>query len=84
MKSTDQQLDEIYDLSDELMRKDCWFVLDTIIEYLTEHAWRYDVTILVGWSTATLAGKHKLEKRKEFLDKCKKLYPDKDLWKGLN
>lgn len=83
MKVTDQQLDEIYDLADELMRKDRWCVLDTIIEYITEIAWRCDLDILLAWATSTLAGKHKLEKRKDFLNKCKELYPDENLWNGL-
>lgn len=84
MKPTDQQLDEIYDLADKLMYKENWHGLNIILEYITIHSHHYNSYSLVAWATATLAGKHKLEKRKEFLDKCKELYPDNDLWKGLD
>jgi len=84
LKPTDQDIDEIFDLADKWMRIECWFVLDEILEHITEYICKYDINWLVTWATATLAGKHKLEKRKEFLDKCKELYPDNDLWKGLD
>lgn len=84
VRTIDQELDQIYDLVDDLMYRDKWYVLDTILEYITSNAWRYDIDILVGWATVTFAGKNKLEKRKGFLDKCKKIYPDDNLWKGLD
>lgn len=84
MKPTDQDVDEIYDLTDRLMYKGRWNVLDKILEYITEYAWRYDVLLLVTWATATLAGKEKLEKRKEFLNTCRQLHTNEEIWKGLD
>lgn len=84
VRTIDQELDQIYNLADDLMCRDKWYVLDTILEYITYNVWRYDTNILVGWATATFAGKNKLEKRKEFLDKCKELHSDEGLWNGLS
>lgn len=84
VKTTDQQLDQVFDTVNELMIKEYWSELDTILEYITSNAYKFDIHILVGWITATLAGKHKLKNRKPFLDKCRKLHPYEELWKGLD
>lgn len=81
--STDKQLDELYDAMDALMREGCFGFINDYIRDLIPKIWRTDLIILVGYATATLCCKSKLPARKAFMDKCMELYPDKELWKGL-
>lgn len=84
IRNVDEELDKIYDFSDNLMKRERWIVIETIFEYIMDNIKNYQTEILVGWATATLAGKHRIINRQEFLDKCKELHPDEELWKGLD
>ena len=79
----DHHLDEIYDTIDLLMKNGKWIILNQLFELWESRAWRTDLDILLGYATASLPGKSKIPHRAVFMDKCKRLYPDKKLWSGL-
>lgn len=82
--TTDKQLDELYDIIDKLMTEGDWWLLNHLFYSWGSPESTATLDIRLGIATATLAGKSKLPNRKMFLDKCKKLYPDPELWKGLD
>lgn len=77
------ELDKIHDAIDVLMKNGCWDFLNDYLLDLRMKAWRTDINLLVGYATVTLPSKSKLPNRKLFVDTCKKLYPDPELWEGL-
>ena len=82
-KTTDIKLDEIYDAFDALMKAKCWNFIDGYLHDLCMRCWRTDIDILLAYATATLPAKTKLPHRKMFIDTCKHLHPNLELWKGL-
>lgn len=83
-RTMDSQLDEIYCAVDSLMRNGCWEYLGTNLIDITHKAWRIDVDILICYATATFPAKSKLPARKQFMEKCRSLHPDEELWEGLD
>ena len=82
--TTDVELDEVYAAMDALMLAGCWVFLDEYLHGMVMRTWRTDVDILLAIATATLPGKSKLPARVIFLDNAKRLFPGKELWKGLD
>ena len=80
---TDKELDELYDTADLLMRNGRWSLIDDLLEYYANAAWRMDVDLLLGWATNTLACKSKLKNRARFMEACMNFHKDPELWKGL-
>lgn len=80
---SDKDIDEIYDALDVLMTAKCWGFLNSLFIGLTPSAWRTDLDILLAYATASLPAKSKINSRKMFMEQCKKLHPDPELWKGL-
>jgi hypothetical protein len=78
-----KQLDEIYDAMDALMKAKCWTFIDNYLHDLCMKAWRTELDYLLVYATATLLAKSKLPHRKLFMDTCKHLHPDVEVWKGL-
>jgi hypothetical protein len=83
-KIGDKELDEIYRVVDVLMRNGCWEFLDDFLENLIVRAWRTDVDELLAYATATLPGKSNIPSRAAFVSHCKRLFPGKKLWQGLD
>ena len=79
-----KELDEIYDAMDALKKAGCWNFLDQYFSDLVVRAWRTDVDILLAYATTSLACKSHLPSRVQFINTCKHLHPDKELWKGLD
>ena len=79
-----KELDDLYDTADLLMKKGRWSLIDDLLEYYANSAWRQDVDMLLGWATVTLPAKSKLSKRPQFIASCVKFHHEEpDLWKGL-
>jgi hypothetical protein len=79
----DVELDEIYDVIDSLMKIGAWKFLNDQFMYWAIAAWRLDLDVLLGYATASLPGKPQLPNRAYFIKCCKKFYPEKSLWEGL-
>ena len=82
-RPSDRDLDELYDLIDNLMKDGDWWLLDNMCCCWSEGVNLTDLDDLLGRATATLPGKSKLPSRAAFIAKCKKVHPDPELWKGL-
>lgn len=81
--SENESLDTIYNLIEELIQDQDWWLLNGLcITWSSEHS-TADLDVRLGIATATLPVKNKLQDRKLFIDACKRLYPDVELWKGL-
>lgn len=80
---TDKELDELYEIADLLMKKGRWSLIDDLLEYYANTAWRMDLDMLLGWATATNVCRSKLKNRKRFLEACMNFHHDPELWKGL-
>lgn len=80
---TDKELDELYETADLLMKKGRWSLIDDLLEYYANAAWRMDLDLLLGWATVTLPAKSKLSKRAQFIESCIKFHNEPNLWKGL-
>jgi len=83
-KTTDVELDDIYDTIDLLMRNGKWSLLNELFQIWEQQAWRTDLDRLLGYATVSLPAKSKIHSRKSFIEKCKALYPEAELWKGLD
>ena len=83
-KITDKQIDEIYDAMDALMKAQCWKFLNDFFTDLCPRVWRTDIDILLSYATSTLPAKSKIPSRDKFIKTCKHLFPDVELWKGLD
>jgi len=83
-KIVDKELDEIYTAIDALMKAGCWNFLNEFFEHFCQRVWRTDINILLGYATASLPGKSKIKSREKFIRTCKHLFPDVELWKGLD
>jgi hypothetical protein len=82
-KDTDITIDAIYTFVDESMRHDKWMTLNSLYSYLTHRVKEMPVDVLVSYATASFPGKSKLPSRAKFMNKCKEVHPDEELWKGL-
>ena len=85
-KMTDADIDGIYETADLLMTKGRWSLLDDLLEFYADAAWRMPLDLLITWATVTLPAKSKLKNRGRFIEACLKFHSDHDdpnLWKGL-
>lgn len=80
---TDKELDEVYDNAELLIVRGRWSLIDDILEYYGNCAWRMDIDLLLAWATATNMYRAKLKNRKVFLARCMEFHKDPDLWVGL-
>lgn len=80
---TDTELDELYEIADILMKKGRWSLIDDLLEYYGNSAWRQDLDLLLGWATITNVARKKLKNRKRFMESCMNFHKDPELWKGL-
>ena len=83
---TDKEIDGIYETAKLLMENGRWSLLDDLLEFYADAAWRMPLDMLVTWATVTLPAKSKLRNRGRFIDACLKFHSDPDdpqLWKGL-
>lgn len=83
-KTTDKELNDLYDTIDLLMKNGKWELLNLLFQIWEQRAWRTDLDMLLGCATASFPGKSKIKSRTAFIEKCKSLYPDSELWKGLD
>ena len=83
-KTTDADLDDIYDTIDLLMRNGKWNLLNELFQIWEQQAWRTDLDRLLGYATASFPAKSKIPSRRAFIEKCKVLHPEAELWKGLD
>lgn len=82
-KVTDADLDELHEAIDALLRVGAFKFLDSLLVNWELTAWRTPVDLLVGYAVATYPAKSKLPSRKAFMDRCKQLHAEPELWKGL-
>lgn len=80
---TNAELDMLYDTADLLMKKGNWGLIDDILEYYANSAWRQDINLLLGWATVTHCARNKLKNRPRFMEACQNFHKDPELWKGL-
>ena len=81
---TVKELDELYDTARLLIDHGRYALIDDLLEYYSNAAWRMNVNDLLGWATVTLPVKSKLSKRARFIESCIKFHNDEpNLWKGL-
>ena len=83
-KITQAELDDVYDTINILMKNSKWGLLTSLFECWEMMAWRTDLDILLGYATASLPGKSNIRSRAKFIETCKRLHPDPELWKGLD
>ena len=76
-------IDFIYDEADRLMHQNAWNYLSLRLTLIADMSSGYSLDELLAWATATLPAKSKIENRAMFIEKCKELYPDPELWRGL-
>jgi len=81
--TTDKQLDDLYDVIDSMMKDGDWWLLDHLCWIWSSPQSNATLDTRLGIATATLPAKSKLPNRKIFMKECKRLYPDPELWKGL-
>ena len=79
----DSRIDMIYDHVDQLMWASEWTTLNSELDDLMLNFNDIELDMLLSVVVATLPGEHELVSRSYFVDKCKKAYPDPDLWHGL-
>lgn len=82
--TSDLTLDSIYDFVDDAMKEGQWEELDRFYFYLVHHTGEKPLDVLLAYATASRAGKSKIPSRVDFINMCKKFYPDPKLWKGLD
>lgn len=83
---TDKELDEIYDTAFLLIEHERWSLIDDLLGFYANAAWRMDVDMLLGWATVTnpIGCRAKLKNRNMFIQQCIKFHTEEpDLWKGL-
>jgi len=81
---SDKELDDLYRLVDDLMLEGDWWLLNNLFVSWCAPDSTATLDARLGIATATLPGKSKLPNRREFMDMCKRLHPDPELWKGLD
>lgn len=94
---TNEEVDYIYNMVDDLCHKAKWEVLNTLLETvifgldleLNNHSeiilqYMKEVDYPLSWLTATLPAKSHLPSRVKLLKMCRERWPDEDLWKGLD
>ena len=81
---TDKELDEIYDAGCLLVERERWTLIDDLLDYYANAAWRMDVDLLLAWAIITNHGcRPKLKNRGRFISECIKFHSEVGLWKGL-
>lgn len=80
-KSEDDELDFIFELVDTLCWMGNWTLLDAMLAGAEPE--KMTATIACGYASITHCVKDKLPSRKEYIQRCKKAYPEKDLWSGF-
>ncbi len=83
-ETTQSDIDRICETIDLLMSKDRWGLLNELFDMWNHQVWKTDIDRLLSLATASLPGKSKIPNRKRFMEKCKELYPDENLWIGLD
>lgn len=82
--NVDAEIDNIYDGVDALLRGSCFPFLDRLLWDLLWRCEQQGVDIMLAWLTSTYPAKSKLPNRRLLLLQCKKLWPVRKLWKGLD
>jgi hypothetical protein len=82
-KVKDVDIDNILLYVDSCMKRGEWDVLSDIFYNLIPQAEIMPVDIILTYVVGTLPGASKIRYRRAFIDKCKKLHPDVELWKNL-
>ena len=83
---TNAEIDDMYEFGDLLMQSGRWSVLDDLLEFYADAAWRMPLDMLITWATITLPAKSKLKNRGRFIEACLKFHSDPNqpsLWQGL-
>lgn len=80
---TNKKLDKLYDAAEFLIKNEQWSIIDDLLEFYANSAWRQDIDLLIAWATLTLCARKKFKNRSYFIKSCKKFYNDPKLWKGL-
>jgi hypothetical protein len=76
-------IDIIYNEVDRFMHQNDWNHLSHKLIVIADMASDYSLDELLAWATATLPAKSKIRNRSMFIEKCKQLYPEPELWRGL-
>ena len=80
---TDKELDELYDTGCLLVARERWSLIDDLLEYYANAAWRIDIDMLLAWAIITNWCRPKLKNRERFIESCIKFHSEVGLWKGL-
>ena len=80
---TDKELDDIYDTGCLLVERERWSLIDDLLEYYANAAWRMDVDLLLAWAIITNWYRPKFKNRGRFISECIKFHSEVGLWKGL-
>tara|TARA_R110000751_G_scaffold30178_3_gene77398 strand:+ start:1886 stop:2131 length:246 start_codon:yes stop_codon:yes gene_type:complete len=71
----DQQLDDIYDIVDDLFDEDLFGKVDTLLACIDP---ALDIDLMLGWLTVTLPAKHLLKNRDRLVSDLKGRLERKD------
>jgi hypothetical protein len=80
---TAKELDDIYDTGCLLVERERWSLIDDLLEFYTNAAWRIDVDLLLAWAIITHWCRSNLKNRERFISECIKFHSEVSLWKGL-
>jgi hypothetical protein len=80
---TAKELDDIYDTGCLLVERERWSLIDDLLEFYTNAAWRIDVDLLLAWAIITHWCRPNLKNRERFISECIKFHSEVSLWKGL-
>ena len=83
-KTIQAEIDSVYNSMEALFKAKCYSFVDGILSMIIPQLWRTDLDIILAYATVTLPAKSKLPSRKRFMEVCKYLRPDVELWKGLD
>lgn len=71
---TNSELNEVYDTINILIKAGKWSILDDLLLYYGNAAWRMDVRLLMIWTTSTFSYRSKLNNREYFITQCSKFH----------
>ena len=80
---TDKELDDIYDTGCLLVERERWTLIDDLLDYYANAAWRMDIDLLLALAIITNHCRPKFKNRGRFIEQCIKFHSEVGLWKGL-
>lgn len=80
------EINEVYDAASLLIENERWSLIDDLLNYYANAAWRINADLLLVWAQITfpIGCSCNLKNRRRFIEQCMKFHNDKSsLWKSL-